>query len=90
MRPYLSTFIMVDILTVVHLFYRAFSSILLYINDFILETFQQGPIPRHVAFIMDGNRRYAKENEVTVAEGHSAGASTLKQVSSMRTSFKPL
>ncbi|CAG8420586.1 unnamed protein product [Penicillium salamii] len=68
----------------VHLLHRILTSVLLYINDFISETFREGPIPRHVSFIMDGNRRYARQNEVTVAEGHSAGASTLKQVSSIQ------
>ncbi|CAG8202083.1 unnamed protein product [Penicillium olsonii] len=70
---------MVDAMIFIHLFYRILTSLLLYINDFITETLKEGPIPRHVAFIMDGNRRYAKQNSVTVAEGHSAGASTLKQ-----------
>ncbi|CAG8218180.1 unnamed protein product [Penicillium salamii] len=63
---------MADIMILVHLLHRILTSVLLYINDFISETFREGPIPRHVAFIMDGNRRYARQNEVTVAEGHSA------------------
>lgn len=88
MKPRLSAFIMADLMTVAHTLYRLLSSVLLYINDFILDTFQQGPIPNHVAFIMDGNRRYAKENQVTVAEGHSAGASTLKQVIFARSRVK--
>lgn len=32
-----------------------------------------GPIPKHVAFIMDGNRRYAKKNNVNKIEGHTKG-----------------
>lgn len=43
---------------------------------------QRGPIPRHVAFIMDGNRRYAVKKQVMKLEGHSKGfdklAETLK------------
>lgn len=32
-----------------------------------------GQVPRHVAFIMDGNRRYAKKHSVPKIEGHSKG-----------------
>ncbi|KAL6222181.1 hypothetical protein ACLB2K_005573 [Fragaria x ananassa] len=32
-----------------------------------------GPIPAHIAFIMDGNRRYAKRWNLAVGEGHKAG-----------------
>lgn len=32
-----------------------------------------GVIPQHVAFIMDGNRRYAKQNKVKKLDGHSKG-----------------
>lgn len=32
-----------------------------------------GPIPHHIAFIMDGNRRYAKRRNLPVGEGHKAG-----------------
>ena len=30
-------------------------------------------LPRHVAFIMDGNRRWAKERRLNKLEGHRAG-----------------
>ncbi|KAB2618235.1 dehydrodolichyl diphosphate synthase 6-like [Pyrus ussuriensis x Pyrus communis] len=32
-----------------------------------------GPIPEHIAFIMDGNRRYAKKRNLPAGEGHRAG-----------------
>ena len=32
-----------------------------------------GPVPRHVAFIMDGNRRWAKQLGVKTLKGHTAG-----------------
>ncbi len=32
-----------------------------------------GPVPQHVAFIMDGNRRYAQARGVDRAAGHAHG-----------------
>ena len=37
-------------------------------------------IPRHVAIIMDGNRRWAKKRFLPVSEGHRKGAETLSKV----------
>jgi undecaprenyl diphosphate synthase len=37
-------------------------------------------LPKHVAFIMDGNARWAKINNVTKAAGHKAGSMTAKMV----------
>lgn len=42
--------------------------------------FQAGPIPKHVAFIMDGNRRYACKCHVERQQGHSQGFDKLAQV----------
>lgn len=39
-----------------------------------------GALPQHVAFIMDGNRRYAKRKEVSRAAGHLAGFESLAGV----------
>lgn len=36
-----------------------------------------GPVPRHVSFIMDGNRRYAKKMGMPLKKGHEAGGITL-------------
>jgi ditrans,polycis-polyprenyl diphosphate synthase len=33
----------------------------------------QGPVPSHVGFIMDGNRRYAVKSDVPKIEGHMKG-----------------
>ncbi|UYV68004.1 DHDDS [Cordylochernes scorpioides] len=38
-----------------------------------------GPIPRHVAIIMDGNRRYASKMAIEKIEGHSLGFEKLAQ-----------
>jgi ditrans,polycis-polyprenyl diphosphate synthase len=40
-----------------------------------------GPIPRHVAFIMDGNRRYAHIKGMKVLQGHIDGFVALRKVS---------
>ena len=39
-----------------------------------------GPIPKHVAFVMDGNRRYARGKGQKVREGHTEGFESLKRV----------
>ncbi|KAL6091160.1 hypothetical protein STEG23_017462 [Scotinomys teguina] len=38
-----------------------------------------GPVPKHIAFIMDGNRRYAKKCQVERQEGHSQGFNKLAE-----------
>lgn len=38
------------------------------------------PVPRHVAIIMDGNRRYARDSGLLVAEGHDKGRQKLEEV----------
>lgn len=37
-------------------------------------------IPKHIAIIMDGNRRWAKEHGVSTKSGHKAGAENLKKL----------
>ena len=36
-------------------------------------------LPRHVAIIMDGNRRWARERGLPAVEGHRAGATALRE-----------
>lgn len=38
-------------------------------------------LPVHIGFILDGNRRWAKENNLTVLKGHRKGFETLKKIS---------
>ncbi len=37
-------------------------------------------LPRHVAFIMDGNRRWAKKNNLPIIEGHKMGSEIIKRI----------
>ena len=39
-----------------------------------------GPMPRHIAIIMDGNGRWAKKRGLPRTAGHGAGASTFKTI----------
>jgi len=41
---------------------------------------KQGKIPCHVALIMDGNRRYAKEHSTDINQGHLKGKDKLEEV----------
>lgn len=38
-------------------------------------------LPEHIAIIMDGNRRWAKANNLTTPQGHKEGAENLKRIS---------
>lgn len=54
-------------------------STLNWIQRLAIRIVKSGRIPKHVAFIMDGNRRYAKKNNVKKAEGHSKGFDKLSE-----------
>jgi undecaprenyl pyrophosphate synthase len=49
-------------------------------EDVILHVLAAGPIPQHVAFVMDGNRRYARMNHKQTLQGHSDGFLALRRV----------
>lgn len=44
-------------------------------------------IPKHVAIIMDGNRRWAKKRGLPTSMGHSEGASTLEKMADACSEF---
>ncbi|MEO6350853.1 MAG: polyprenyl diphosphate synthase [Candidatus Limnocylindrales bacterium] len=39
-----------------------------------------GPLPRHVAIVMDGNRRWARSHGVGEGEGHAAGVDAIRPI----------
>lgn len=49
-------------------------------QELAINLLKTGPIPQHVAFIMDGNRRFAKMNGLELGEGHIAGFESLSNV----------
>lgn len=49
-------------------------------QSFALSCIKFGIIPQHIAFIMDGNRRYAKINSIDTCKGHAAGFNQLENV----------
>lgn len=51
------------------------------LQRFAIRLLQCGPIPKHVAFIMDGNRRFATKNNLkTKTEGHVKGFDKLVEI----------
>jgi len=50
------------------------------VEDWSAQLLSHGPIPRHVAFVMDGNRRYAQKLGLEVGQGHYHGFSKLEQM----------
>ena len=42
--------------------------------------FNQEDMPKHIAIIMDGNRRWAKEKGKPISYGHKEGAKTLEKI----------
>ena len=47
----------------------------------IISTLKCGPVPKHIAIIMDGNRRFAKNNHIERQQGHMKGFDKLSEVS---------
>ena len=47
----------------------------------LLSQVRKGPVPNHLAVIMDGNRRYAESLGLHPNEGHVVGKGTLENLS---------
>ncbi len=46
-----------------------------------MEGIDEKNLPKHIAIIMDGNRRWAKQRGLSTREGHMAGARALENIS---------
>ncbi|KAF3939946.1 hypothetical protein ABW19_dt0207157 [Dactylella cylindrospora] len=47
------------------------------IQEALIGALRQGPVPQHVAFVMDGNRRFARQSHIETTEGHNLGFEAL-------------
>jgi len=61
---------------VLHRVHAFLTTVLLYILSL-------GPIPQHVGFVMDGNRRYARGRGMRPIQGHHDGFQSLRRVRSI-------
>ncbi|KAI9821455.1 MAG: cis-prenyltransferase [Thelocarpon impressellum] len=50
------------------------------LRELLIGAFRQGPIPQHVAFVMDGNRRFARSRRIETVEGHNLGFEALARI----------
>jgi len=50
------------------------------LRELLIGALRQGPIPQHVAFVMDGNRRFARNHKIETVEGHNLGFEALARI----------
>jgi ditrans,polycis-polyprenyl diphosphate synthase len=51
-----------------------------HVEPLLLAVLAMGPVPQHIAFVMDGNRRYARLRQKKVLDGHIEGFVALKRI----------
>ena len=51
-----------------------------HLRSLLIGALRQGPLPRHVAFVMDGNRRFARNHRIETVEGHHLGFEALARI----------
>ena len=51
-----------------------------HLRDLLIGSLKCGPIPQHIAFVMDGNRRWARSHQLETVEGHNMGFEALARV----------
>ncbi|KAL9620632.1 MAG: hypothetical protein Q9160_004886 [Pyrenula sp. 1 TL-2023] len=50
------------------------------IRELLIGSLRRGPVPQHIAFVMDGNRRYARKHRIETVEGHNLGFEALARI----------
>jgi ditrans,polycis-polyprenyl diphosphate synthase len=50
------------------------------LRELLIGAVRQGPVPQHIAFVMDGNRRFARSHKIETLEGHNLGFEALAKV----------
>ena len=61
-----------------------------YLRSFCNNVIKSGPLPQHVAIIMDGNRRFAKKVNCERSKGHEKGFEKLTEVRGFMNNFGSL
>ncbi|EGC43178.1 dehydrodolichyl diphosphate synthetase [Histoplasma capsulatum var. duboisii H88] len=51
-----------------------------HLRELLIGALREGPIPQHVAFVMDGNRRFARNHQIERVEGHHLGFEALAKI----------
>lgn len=54
--------------------------LLQHVRELLIGSLKCGPIPNHIAFVMDGNRRWARDHKLETVEGHNMGFEALARV----------
>ncbi|KAH7105906.1 Di-trans-poly-cis-decaprenylcistransferase [Auriculariales sp. MPI-PUGE-AT-0066] len=54
--------------------------LILQVKLLIIWFLKAGPMPKHIGFIMDGNRRYSRTKGIPVRDGHSDGFAAMRRV----------
>eukprot|EP00039_Didymoeca_costata_P013856 m.217313 g.217313 ORF g.217313 m.217313 type:complete len:370 (+) comp15885_c0_seq3:190-1299(+) len=58
---------------------NVFGSVQSICRSAVIKVAKSGPVPRHIAFIMDGNRRFARKRKMALRNGHAMGFEKLRE-----------
>ena len=50
------------------------------LRELLIGSLKCGPVPKHIAFVMDGNRRFARSRKLETVEGHHMGFEALARI----------